>query len=97
MRANSYGRFLFTGSASAMFGHAWQANYAAAKGALMGLSHIVAIEGSAYGITSNLLLPTAQSRLAHEMDAGFMEIPAFAQSVQNADYAASASPLASIW
>lgn len=90
MRQNGYGRFLFTGSASAMFGHAWQANYAAAKGGLMGLSHIVAIEGSAYGITSNLLMPTAQSRLAAEMDAGFMEIPAFAQSVQSADYAASA-------
>lgn len=90
MRQNGYGRFLFTGSASAMFGHAWQANYAAAKGGLMGLSHVVAIEGSAYGITSNLLMPTAQSRLAAEMDAGFMEIPAFAQSVQSADYAASA-------
>lgn len=89
MRRNGYGRFLFTGSASAMFGHAWQANYAAAKGGLMGLSHIVAIEGSAYGITSNLLLPTAQSRLAAEMDAGFMEIPAFAEAVQGADYAAS--------
>lgn len=90
MRRNGYGRFLFTGSASAMFGHAWQANYAAAKGGLMGLSHVVAIEGSAYGITSNLLMPTAQSRLAAEMDEGFMEIPAFAQSVQSADYAASA-------
>jgi len=90
MRQNRYGRFLFTGSASAMFGHAWQANYAAAKGGLMGLSHVVAIEGSAYGITSNLLMPTAQSRLAAEMDEGFMEIPAFAQSVQSADYAASA-------
>lgn len=90
MRQNGYGRFLFTGSASAMFGHAWQANYAAAKGGLMGLSHVVAIEGSAYGITSNLLLPTAQSRLAQEMDGGFMEIPAFAASVAGADYAASA-------
>ena len=90
MRQTGYGRFLFTGSASAMFGHAWQANYAAAKGGLMGLSHVVAIEGAAYGITANLLLPTAQSRLAAEMDAGFMEIPAFAQAVQGADYAASA-------
>jgi NAD(P)-dependent dehydrogenase (short-subunit alcohol dehydrogenase family) len=90
MRQNGYGRFLFTGSASAMFGHAWQANYAAAKGGLMGLSHVVAIEGSAYGITANLLLPTAQSRLAQEMDAGFMEIPEFAKAVTDADYAASA-------
>jgi len=90
MRHNGYGRFLFTGSASAMFGHAWQANYAAAKAGLMGLSHVVAIEGSAYGIKSNLLLPTAQSRLAAEMNDGFMEIPAFAETVKNADYAASA-------
>ena len=91
MRRNGYGRFLFTGSASAMFGHAWQANYAAAKGGLMGLSHVVAIEGSAYGIQSNLLMPTAQSRLAAEMDEGFKEIPAFAATIANADYAASAN------
>lgn len=88
MRKQGYGRFIFTGSASAMFGHAWQANYAAAKGGLMGLSHVVAIEGSAYGIKSNLLLPTAQSRLADEMPEGFMEIPEFAKSVQDADYSA---------
>lgn len=86
MRKNGYGRFIFTGSSSAMFGHAWQANYAAAKGGLMGLSHIVAIEGSAYGIKSNLLLPTAMSRLANEMDQGFMEIPEFAKSAQAPDY-----------
>jgi NAD(P)-dependent dehydrogenase (short-subunit alcohol dehydrogenase family) len=90
MRANGYGRFVFTGSASAMYGHAWQANYAAAKGGLMGLSHIVAIEGSAYGIKSNLLMPTAQSRLGDEMTQGFMEIPEFVQSLQSADFSASA-------
>lgn len=89
MRKNGYGRMLFTGSASAMFGHAWQANYAAAKGAMLGLSNVVAIEGSAYGIQSNVILPTADSRLAKEMDAGFMEIPAFAESVQRADLSAS--------
>jgi NAD(P)-dependent dehydrogenase (short-subunit alcohol dehydrogenase family) len=86
MRARNYGRILFTGSASAMFGHAWQANYAAAKGGLMGLSHAVALEGSAYGIQSNLLLPTANSRLAAEMNAGFMEIPDFAASVGRAEF-----------
>ena len=86
MRARNYGRFLFTGSASAMFGHAWQGNYAAGKGGLMGLSHVVAIEGSAYGIQSNLLLPTAASRLADEMGGGFMEIPAFAESISRAEF-----------
>jgi NAD(P)-dependent dehydrogenase (short-subunit alcohol dehydrogenase family) len=89
MKANNYGRVIFTGSASAMFGHAWQANYAAAKGGLMGLSHIVAIEGSAYGIQSNLLLPNAHSRLADEMTTGFHEIPEFVKSIQNADFSAA--------
>ncbi|MBV1688926.1 SDR family NAD(P)-dependent oxidoreductase [Novosphingobium sp. G106] len=89
MRKNGYGRFIFTGSASAMYGHAWQANYAAAKGGLMGLSHIVAIEGSAYGIKSNLLMPTAISRLGDEMTEGFREIPEFAKSLDNADWSAS--------
>lgn len=89
MRARGYGRMLFTGSASAMFGHAWQANYASGKGAMLGLSNVIALEGSAYGIQSNVLLPTAASRLADEMDQGYMEIPAFAQSIQSADYSAS--------
>ena len=61
MRAQNYGRMLFTGSASAMFGHAWQANYAAGKAAMLGLSNVIAIEGSAYGINSNVILPTAAS------------------------------------
>ncbi|MBB4615036.1 SDR family NAD(P)-dependent oxidoreductase [Novosphingobium taihuense] len=89
MRANGYGRMLFTGSASAMFGHAWQANYASGKGAMVGLSNVIALEGSAYGIQSNVLLPTAVSRLADEMDQGFMEIPEFAKSIQTADFSAS--------
>ncbi len=89
MRKNNYGRFVFTGSASAMYGHAWQANYAAGKGGLMGLSHVVAIEGSAYGIKSNLVMPTADSRLASEMSQGFMEIPEFVASMQTADYSAT--------
>jgi NAD(P)-dependent dehydrogenase (short-subunit alcohol dehydrogenase family) len=87
MKANGYGRFLFTGSASAMFGHAWQANYAAAKGGLMGLSHIVALEGERHGIRSNLLMPTAQTRLAGEMHEGFLEVPSFAAALQRIPFA----------
>ncbi len=82
MKANGYGRFLFTGSASAMFGHAWQANYSAAKGGLMGLSHVVSIEGEPHGILSNLLMPTAATRLADEMSPGFLEVPNFAAGIQ---------------
>lgn len=86
MRAVGYGRMLFTGSASGMFGHAWQANYAAAKAAMLGLSNVIALEGSAYGITSNVFLPTAASRLMGEMSPGFMEIPEFARIVSATDF-----------
>ena len=87
MKANGYGRFVFTGSASAMYGHAWQANYAAAKGGLMGLSHIVALEGARHGILSNLLLPTAQTRLQNEMSPGFLEVPSFAEAMRRIPFA----------
>lgn len=87
MRAQGYGRILFTASASGMFGHAWQANYAAAKAGTFGLSNVVALEGSAYGIQSNVLLPTAgETRMAQEMTHGFMEIPAFAAMIADADW-----------
>lgn len=82
MKANGYGRFVFTSSASAMYGHAWQANYAAAKGGLMGLSHIVALEGARHGILSNLLMPTAHTRMNDVMTTGFMEVPSFAAAIQ---------------
>lgn len=81
-KANGYGRFLFTGSASAMFGHPWQANYAAAKGGLIGLSHVVALEGARHGILSNLLLPNALTRLGEEMSPGYLEATNFAAVVK---------------
>ncbi|MBB4614319.1 NAD(P)-dependent dehydrogenase (short-subunit alcohol dehydrogenase family) [Novosphingobium taihuense] len=86
MRAQGYGRILFTGSSSGMFGHAWQANYAASKAGMVGLSNAVAIEGSAYGIQSNVLLPNALSRLEEVMTPGYMEIPAFAEALQATDF-----------
>lgn len=89
MRHNSYGRMLFIGSGSAMFGHAWQANYAAVKAALVGLSNVIAIEGSAYGIQSNVILPAAITRLADHMGTGFREIPDFVKSMESADFSAS--------
>ncbi|MDQ2679196.1 MAG: SDR family oxidoreductase [Actinomycetota bacterium] len=53
-----YGRIVFT-SSSALLGSPWQANYAAAKGGLVGLSHVVAAEGAPHGITANVIMPMA--------------------------------------
>lgn len=66
MKEQGYGRFLFTTSASGVFGNFGQANYGAAKMGLVGLSNILAIEGARSGITSNVLAPIARTRMTEE-------------------------------
>src|SRR5205807_8836822 len=56
--------FVFTSSGAGLFGFAHHANYAAAKTGLLGLSNVIAIEGAGHGITSNLIAPTARTRIA---------------------------------
>src|SRR5580698_6879833 len=50
MKDNGYGRFVFTSSNAGVFGNFGQANYAAAKMGLVGLSNVLAIEGAKAGI-----------------------------------------------
>jgi NAD(P)-dependent dehydrogenase (short-subunit alcohol dehydrogenase family) len=59
MRAQRYGRVVLTTSSSGLFGNFGQANYGAAKMAIVGLMQTLAIEGSKYGITVNCLAPSA--------------------------------------
>jgi NAD(P)-dependent dehydrogenase (short-subunit alcohol dehydrogenase family) len=68
MKRRRYGRILFTASSSGVFGHPWQASYAAAKAGLVGLSNVVSIEGKDHGVLSNVLMPNARTRLAEEID-----------------------------
>jgi NAD(P)-dependent dehydrogenase (short-subunit alcohol dehydrogenase family) len=69
MKPNSYGRILFTSSASGAFGSPQQTNYGAAKAGLLGLMQCLAWEGKKHGVLVNAMLPTAGTRLMQEMSA----------------------------
>ncbi len=63
MRAQNYGRVVMTTSSSGLYGNFGQANYSAAKMALVGLMQTLAIEGQKNGIRVNCLAPTAATRM----------------------------------
>ena len=61
--AQARGRIVTT-SSGAIFGYAGRSHYAAAKGAVLGLTNNVALEGKPLGILANTILPQADTRLA---------------------------------
>jgi len=63
MREQNYGRIVMTTSSSGLFGNFGQANYGAAKMALVGLMQTLAIEGAKYNIRVNCLAPTAATQM----------------------------------
>ena len=63
MRSQNYGRIVMTTSSSGLYGNFGQANYGAAKMALVGLMQTLAIEGEKYNIRVNSLAPTAATQM----------------------------------
>jgi NAD(P)-dependent dehydrogenase (short-subunit alcohol dehydrogenase family) len=63
MRERRYGRIVMTTSSSGLYGNFGQANYGAAKMALVGLMQTLAIEGQKYDIRVNALAPTAATQM----------------------------------
>ncbi len=59
MREQQYGRIIFTTSSSGLYGNFGQANYSAAKMAMVGLMNTLHLEGAKYDIRVNCLAPTA--------------------------------------
>ncbi len=69
MRAQNYGRIVMTTSSSGLYGNFGQANYGAAKMALVGLMQTLAIEGAKNDIRVNCLAPTAHTRMTEDLGA----------------------------
>ena len=63
MRAQKYGRIVMTTSSSGLYGNFGQANYGAAKMALVGLMQTLTLEGEKNNIRVNCLAPTAATRM----------------------------------
>jgi NAD(P)-dependent dehydrogenase (short-subunit alcohol dehydrogenase family) len=63
MRDQGYGRIVMTTSSSGLWGNFGQANYSAAKMALVGLMNTLAIEGAKNNIRVNCLAPSAATQM----------------------------------
>ena len=74
MRAQNYGRIVMTTSSSGLYRNFGQANYGAAKMALVGLMQTLSLEGASKNIRVNCLAPTATTA---------MTAPLFAEEIKD--------------
>lgn len=67
MRAANYGRIVMTSSSSGLYGNFGQANYGAAKMAVVGLMNTLHIEGAKNNIRVNTLAPGAATQMTEAL------------------------------
>ncbi len=67
MRERNFGRIVLTSSSSGLYGNFGQANYGAAKAAMVGLMNVLSIEGRKNDIRVNIIAPTAATRMTEEL------------------------------
>jgi NAD(P)-dependent dehydrogenase (short-subunit alcohol dehydrogenase family) len=68
MVAAGYGRIVLTSSICGLYGCPYNVSYGVAKTGMIGLNNIIALEGAAEGVKSNIILPAAVTRMASEWD-----------------------------
>jgi NAD(P)-dependent dehydrogenase (short-subunit alcohol dehydrogenase family) len=67
MREQNFGRVINTASNAGIFGNFGQSNYGAAKMGLVGLTHVLAIEGAKFNVKANCIAPIAGTRMTEEI------------------------------
>jgi NAD(P)-dependent dehydrogenase (short-subunit alcohol dehydrogenase family) len=67
MRERQYGRIIVTTSSTGLYGNFGQANYGAAKLALVGLMHTLKLEGAKDNIRINAICPVAATRMTENL------------------------------
>lgn len=85
MKSQRYGRFVFITSSAGLFGQPLEAHYAAAKGGLLGLTNVIAIEGAEHGILANTVLPFGHTRMVTDTvpDPEYLEQSGFLKAIQS--------------
>jgi NAD(P)-dependent dehydrogenase (short-subunit alcohol dehydrogenase family) len=63
-----YGRIVLTSSIGGIYGTHNVVNYGVSKAGTIGLNNVIAIEGAAKGVKSNIILPGAVTRMADGLD-----------------------------
>lgn len=63
-----YGRMVLTSSIGGLYGNHNVVNYSVSKAGLIGLNNVIALEGAADGVKSNIILPGAVTRMAEGLD-----------------------------
>ena len=68
MMAQNYGRIVLTSSIGGIYGNNNCVNYGVSKSGMIGLNNIAALEGENNNVKSNLLVPSAVTRMAEGLD-----------------------------
>jgi len=63
-----YGRIVLTSSIGGIYGNQRCVNYGMSKAGMIGLSNIAALEGEEFGVKSNVIVPSAVTRMAEGLD-----------------------------
>lgn len=63
-----YGRIILTSSIGGLYGNENCVNYGMSKSGMIGLNNVLALEGEAHGVRSNIIVPGAVTRMAEGID-----------------------------